>query len=140
MKMRNYEIKDFANYLLGLELVGKQSRMRTKFCKLLETQLEEVDKDRLVLAHEFADKNEDGTPKTEEKEDGSKVFVIPNQEEFNREYVELLNEEFHIVNNSDKHDMIETIKNIVLNTDQTFSGVEAVKYSRWCDILDEVNE
>ena len=138
MKLYNYEVESFAEFLLSLELGGKQSRMRTKLCKVLVDRIKEVDDDRLSLAKEFALKEKDGeTPISEALDDGRTVFKIDDEEGFSREYNVLMREEFIIENTEDKKDMLETVKEAILNTNQVFSGQSALQYDRWCEIVED---
>jgi hypothetical protein len=136
MKMYNYEAEAFAQFLLTLELAGKQSRMRTKFCKILGDKMKDVDDDRVALAKEYAKKDANGEPMMITREDGSQVFDMEDLDAFNREYFILTREELIVDETPERADMINTIKDVVLNTDKIFSGQDAMLYDRWCEIVE----
>lgn len=136
IKLYNYEVEPFMKFLLELELAGKQSRMRTKIVKILNERSTEIDNDRIELAKEYAMKEEDGTPITETLENGQTVYKMENRYAFDHQYGLLMREELIIVDSPDKQDMLDTVKDAILNTNQIFSGQQALEYDRWCEIVE----
>ena len=136
--MRNFELKVFGDFLYGLSLKGKESRMRSRFVTLIENQLQLIQKERDILLMDYAKKDEEGNPITEQDEEGKSFVVISEPASYNLEISKLMSEEFVIEVKDDNKEMIKTVAEIVLNIDKEFSGFEAESYNRLCDILEPV--
>jgi hypothetical protein len=136
MKMYNYEIENFVIFLTNEEVNAKHSRMRSRFLKLVSAHLNQIEEERQELIKQFSYKDENGEPQTEAKEDGSTVFKLKDIEGFQKEYTELMLEEFIIEPTGDKENMLKAIQDIILNTNKTFKGQEAADYDRFCDIVE----
>lgn len=138
MKLLNIEVEPFANFLMGIELIGKQSRLRTRFAKMLMEQVRMIDEEHQELIRQFAKFDEDGKPYIVQI-NGKDAYDVPDRESFNREYNLLLSEEFIIDQTEERKEMLLFIKDIILNCEKTFKGREALEYDRWCEIVEEVN-
>ncbi|MEK5036295.1 hypothetical protein MKY96_33120 [Paenibacillus sp. FSL R7-0302] len=137
MKMKTFEVEGFHSFLIGLKLGAQESRMRSRLCKFLVAKMEQTDQERMELINQFSEKNEeDGTPVGSANEDGSTTFKIADMHAFNREFQILMNEDFIIEETEDKKAMFEVVRHAALNTDEIYSGAEAVMYDRWCDIIE----
>ncbi|EJW14016.1 hypothetical protein PAV_141p01220 (plasmid) [Paenibacillus alvei DSM 29] len=137
MRMKNEEVQHFANFLMTFELKGRESRMRTRFVKLLAERVELVNEEHKELIRQYARFDENGEPIIVEI-DGQKAYDVPDRTAFNKEYFLLLNEDFVIEENEERKEMLLFIKDVILNCDKTFKGREALEYDRWCDIADEI--
>lgn len=135
--MRNHEIKGFVEFLMLEELTGKFSRMRTRFAKIALAQLEQIDQERMILIQQFSFLQEDGKPKVDPN---TNEFMLRDKEKFADEYFELMSELFIIEEWEERKEMLEAVNHIVLNTTRTFKGEEALKYDRWCDIVENIEE
>ena len=131
MKLYNHEIEAFIHFLMTEELIGKQSRMRTRFCKLLGERAKEVEDERQDLIKQYS-------TKVETNEDGSIIYPLTDAQAFYKELSILLDEEFIIDETLERKDMLETVRDIVLDSKQTFSGQAAYLHSRFCDLVEEV--
>ena len=138
MKLYNHEIEAFIHFLMTEELIGKQSRMRTRFCKLLGERAKEVEDERQDLIKQYSTKDENDKPKVETNEDGSIIYPLTDAQAFYKELSILLDEEFIIDETLERKDMLETVRDIVLDSKQTFSGQAAYLHSRFCDLVEEV--
>lgn len=138
MKIKNGEIEAFANFLMKLELKGRESRLRTRFVKLLMERVELVTEEHRDLIRQFARFHENGEPVIIE-EGGVRMYDVPDRVTFNREYAMLLNEDFIIEENEERKEMLLFIKELILNCDMTFKGREALEYDNWCEIVEEIN-
>lgn len=125
--IKNFYLKQSIDLFFNLPLKGKQSRHRTKFIKLLREQLKEVEEQRKQLNEEFAKKDEEGNPIIK---DG--YYVIGDMDEFRKEYNELMNEEL-VIDGGNHQEMLITIKAILLNCDEYFSGEQAEVYNYLCE-------
>lgn len=140
MKLKNREIAGFVNFLLMLDLAGKQSRMRTRLAKLLDERSRLVDEERLEILKELAEKDENGQPKQETDEAGNTIYVLSDEakEKFNAEYAELMDEDCVIEETEERRDMLLTVKEAVLNCDMKFKGQDALLYDRYCEIVEAI--
>lgn len=141
MRIKNAEIQGFVEFLMGLQLNGKQSRMRTRLCKLLGDQIRQMDEERMELIKINGEVGEDGNPVTiRDEETGSMVYKINNQEQFRKDYEQLLSEDFIMDETEERMAMLLEVKDIVFNVDGVFSGDEALVYDRWCEIVEGIGE
>lgn len=140
-KIKVSQIKEFAEFLLSLELRGRESRMRTRLIKQLDQKLKDVQQEfQEHILKEYCNLDDDGNPKTKEV-NGQYYWDIKDgcQEDFNREYRELWNEEY-IIEGENNREMLLTVKDAVLNCDQLFSGQEALKYDEYCELVEAIEE
>lgn len=137
MRIKNIMLDKFANFLMDFELKGKESRMRTRFVKVLAEQIQTNKEEGEDLVKQYADLDESGEPKLTEK-DGKSYYNISKekQAEYNREYFIFMNEEFVIEENEANKEMLLLIKDIILNCEMTFKGVEAIEYDTWCELVE----
>lgn len=135
IRMYNVEIEQFANFLLGLNLKGKESRMRTRFIKTLQERMALVKEEHLDLIKQYSEKDENGEPKIIEK-DGQQVYDVQDMEAFNKEYNELMLEELVVEETVANKDVLNAVRNAVLNCDQEFSGQDALVFDRFCEIVE----
>lgn len=136
MKMYNYEIESFVAFLMTLELAGQKSRMRTKFVKLALDHLKEVENDRIDLIKEYVELDENNDPKTTEDENGLTRYEMRDIDSFKAEYDILMSEKFVIENLETNRNMLDLVKDAILNTNLVFKGQEALQYDRWCEICE----
>lgn len=139
MNIKNIELEPFINFIMGLELKGRESRLRTRFAKLLMKRLELVNSEHADLIKQYSKTDENGTPKIIERQDGTKVFDVIDKTSFNREYALLMNEHFIIDENQERKEMLLLIKQLILECDKTFKDGEALEYDRWCEIVENIN-
>ncbi|MBG9757516.1 hypothetical protein [Lysinibacillus sphaericus] len=144
MLIKNYEIGELQSFLFNLILKGKESRMRTRFIKLLEDQIELLKIERQQLINDYALKDENGQIVTETKEIHNKEeeIVLFQCEEAEKEaqmqIMLMMNEDFIIEETADKIEMLTTLQSIILNCDLEFTGNKAVLYDRFCEIFEEI--
>lgn len=136
---KNYELKAFGDFLYELSLKGKDSRMRSRFIAILETQLQLIANERDILLQDYAKKDEKGEPIRDKDEEGQEFVILEDSLSFNLEVSKLMGEEFIIEIKNEKVEMIKTIQRIVFDVDKEFSGIEAERYNRFCDILETVS-
>jgi hypothetical protein len=136
MRMLNRELKDFVQFLMNIELAGKQSRMRSRFVKVVADRLQEMEEFRMSLVEKYANKEPDGSISIV----GS-VYDFPDDKRalFDTEYEEVLSEQFILDDTEERIDMLHTIKDAILNVETKFSGVSALQYDRWCDIVEAIS-
>lgn len=139
MKFKNHELEALAQILFDIPLKGKESRMRTRFLAMLTEHLGNVvNKEKQFLIEEYADRNLDGTIKTSEENPNDIYIQKEKQDEFYKEFNDLMNEDFHIEENEANKMVLLTVADIMLNGDFEVSGDVAVLYDKWCDQFEEV--
>ena len=136
---KNYELKAFGDFLYELSLKGKDSRMRSRFISIAEEQLELITKEREILLQDYAKKDEEGNAVRDTDEEGREFIILEDTFSYNLEVTKLMQEDFIIEVKNDKVEMIKTLQRIVLDVDKEFSGLEAERYNRFCDILESVS-
>lgn len=136
MKIKNSEIEELGMFLLKFKLKGTENRRRNKFFKLLQEHMIEVQGEHKDLLDEYCNKNEDGSLKTIEA-DGKSYYDILDVKGFQREYEKLMDEYLFIPNDEKFAPILNTVKEIVLNCDEEYSGEEAIKYESICELFED---
>ncbi|MFY0516843.1 hypothetical protein ACOMCU_03285 [Lysinibacillus sp. UGB7] len=143
MIIKNYEIGELQAFLFNLILKGKESRMRTRFIKLLEQQLNQVNQERQQLVDEYAEKDGNGeilytTEIVDGKEIEMPLFSEEAEKEVQQQILTLLHEDFIIEETAEKIDMLHILQDIVLNCDLEFTGKKATLYDKFCEIFEDI--
>lgn len=138
MRMKNAEVESFLNFIMSMELSGKNSRLRTRFAKLLMQQQQLINEEHMELIKEYSHLDDNGNPKVKE-ENGKQMYDVYDRESFNKEYSILLNEDFIIEANEERREMLLLVKDVILNCEMTFKGREALQYDRWCEIVEDID-
>lgn len=138
MKMLNAEIENFANFLMEIELEGRKSRLRTRFVKVLQERLKLIQEEHKAILEQYTAKDEEGELKTIDTEDGGRAYDVQDYEAFQKEYQDLLVEEFVIDQTQERKQMLEAVREGVLNTDMVFKGKDALVFDRYCEIVEQV--
>ena len=133
MIIKNSDIQSLVNFLVNEKLSGKTSRMRTRFVNLLNERLKEIEEFRLEIVEKYAEKDDEGKPITNDNK-----YKIVDMEAFNKDYDELMNEEFIIDETHSKKDMLLSVKRILESTEMEFSGQEAFLYDKWCEAFENL--
>ena len=136
--MFNIEVEPFINFLMELELPAKQSRMRTRFCKLGIERLRLLEEEKMEIIKKHGNIDENGEIKQVEDEQGRLIWDVKDKDGFNADYKELMIEEWVLELNEEKKDMLLTLKDSVLNLDIILKGKEALQYDRWCEIVEQI--
>lgn len=139
MIIKNAEIEGFLNFLMEIELKGKDSRLRTRFCKFLIDRQNLITEEHAELLKEYAKFDDDGNPISVYSERLQReIYDIPNQREFQKEYTALMMEDFLLENNEERREIFLKVKDLVLNSEQVFKGEDALVYDRWCEIVETI--
>lgn len=131
VEIQNLYVKQAIDLLYDLSLKGKESRHRSKFIKLLNERLKEIEEDRIALAKEYSHLDDEGNPIVKNNR-----YDIKDQESFNKELNELYDEVFVIEGENNK-EIIKTVYKIIKNCDKEFSGAEAMTYEYLYDQLEK---
>jgi len=133
MKLKNGIVPDLAKFLSEEKLAGKKSRMRTKFLKLLNESVNETESFRKELLDKHSKKDDEGNALIE-----NNSYILEDAEAFNKEFTELMLEDFIIDETESKREMLQHIKRILDNTNTEFEGVKAFQYDTWCEAFDNL--
>jgi len=149
LKLKNKCLVALDNWLARLQLGGRESRERSRFRALLRERIEEIGKVRKEIMTKYAKKNKDGSLKTKKEK-----IILPNgstterevvdfgneknQEKAMKEYEEYLEEELVIDILEGNKSKIYTVRDLVLNTDEKFSGIMADMYDLWCTAFEQL--
>lgn len=137
MKIKNYELKGFMGFLMSFELNARDSRLRTRFVRLLNEYANRLDEEHNDLIKIHSNLDEDGNPIIIE-DDVSKRYDITDKKLFNVDYNKLLAEDNVILITEERKEMFNFVKSVILDCDKTFKGEEAFMYDRFCEIVEEV--
>lgn len=131
LEIENGKLAATGNFLYGLKLVRKQSRMRRRLIKLLDERNKIYLEDRKALQEEHANKDSDG-----------KAIIIDDRYDiedmvaFSNDLQEL-NEEKYVIEGGDHREMIRTIKEVLKKLeDVEYEAQESEIYDYLCDQLD----
>lgn len=138
VKLKNATLGQVIDLLFNMSLKGKESRHRSQFIRVLDEQLKEVEKQEKELLKEHCHLDEEGNPKTVEKEEGT-YWDVKDVKAFAADKTELYEEEF-VIEGGNAYGMLKTLKNVLLNTDVAFSGREAVLYDYLCEQFEKNDE
>jgi hypothetical protein len=141
MKLLNAELAPFTQFLLSIPLTSTPSRMRSRFIRLVQDRLTEIEQERVSLLTKYSNKSPEGEPLTRTEPDGTTVYDIPPESMplFNKEYTELRSEVFILDETEERADMLRSVRDAILNVEgMTFSGQDAILYDRWCEIVEGI--
>jgi len=145
--LSNYLVLPLFNFLGEMNLVGKESRTRTRFIKMILDRAKEIEQERLDLLKKHAAKDADGKTiyfdkdKQETTDESiAQNIKIGNSEGFAKEYNELLGEKFIIDVMDSSKETLNGIKEILLNTDSSFKGNDAAIYDEICTAFETLSE
>lgn len=124
VKIKNAWLGQAISLLFNLPLMAKKSRHRTKFVKLLNDRLQEVSEQEQQLLKEHCELDESGEPL---KTDDGKGFKAKDTASFLKDQQELYDEEL-VIEGGDNREMLETVKDVLENCEEEFSGKEAMTY------------
>lgn len=154
LKLKNYHLVGLGTWLNEQQLTGRASRARTRFVKDIQEKLSELEKERVALCEQFADKDEAGAVKKESVNNAEQyVFSEEGQREFAEEYRDLMTEDWIVDVTDANRDTITLITHIVLETDYRFGPREGETteqsqfrvrqmndYPLWCEAFEAVEE
>lgn len=152
-KIQNKHLVGLASWLNELQLGGKESRERTRFVGLLVEKIQETEKFRNELLDKYVEKDKDGQRKKKMNEAEQEVWDISedNIEKYQKEYADLLEDEFVLDSSEGNKEKLKVVKDIVLNTTYIFGPKEgddmqekvakirqANDYEVWCKAFETV--
>jgi hypothetical protein len=137
MKLYNHELESFTTFLFKLNLIGKASRMRTRFIKILTEKHKQFKEEHFQLIKEYAHLDSEGNPIIIESE-GKSRYDIKDQANLDKEYYEIATEEIIIDESDSNYEMFQSVATSILNCESEFKGAEAAMYNRFCEIAEQI--
>lgn len=134
-------------WLAMRQLHGKASRNRTRFLRLIEDRQKEVQDTRKKMLEDHAEKNAEGQVLFLDKEGHDTViaedgvtFKIKDNAGLEKALNEYLEEELVLDNLPERQEIIHSVRETVLETDDEFTGRMATLYDQWCDAFDKLQD
>ena len=128
-----------SSFLIRQQLHGTESRNRTRFIRIIGERSKEIEDERKKMLEEQCEKNKEGkmiylTKEGKETLESAEsvTYKIKDIKSFNKEWSDYLNEDYIIDITAANEEIIRSVKNIVLNTSESFSQVMAIMYEDWC--------
>lgn len=140
LKIKNAYVSPLGMLLHAMELNIKESRMRTRFVKLLEEQeVNIIYPEKKMILETYCTKGDGGKPLMRDREQGIYLFEDPEEEDKALEALnELLNEQLIIELTEQNKDMIITVGNLLLNSDNIkVSSSVADMVDEWCSAFED---
>lgn len=129
VEIENGKLADVINFLYGLSLTRKHSRMRRRLIKMLSERLQTVEEDRKELLEEHSHKDENG--KAIIKPDGN--YDVKDMVAFSNDLKELYAEKM-VIEGGDNREMIRTMKQALKKfEDVEYEGKDSEIYDYLCD-------
>jgi hypothetical protein len=153
LKLKNYyfwetdDSRSLFAFLNGLLLHGKESRARTRFLAMVTPRVQEVENQRLEIAKNNAKKNKKGEivyldsegKETEDPKKGKQI-LIASDENFKKELMDYLNEDYIIDVTPANAEDIYIVRDILNDTTAEFKGAEAQRYFEWTEAFQNIKE
>ena len=148
LKLKNRLIPPLYEWLIGIFLIGKESRERIKFNKILLEKIKEIGDIKEDMIKPFCKIDDKGKLKSKKetlgKDEKGKdiirdVFDFKNKkakEKFLKEWEVYMEEEFVVDVLEGNKSKVYTIKEILLNTEQKFRGEMADLHNEWCEVFE----
>lgn len=140
IKIKNAYVNPLGMLLHAMELNIKESRMRTRFVKLLEEQETNIIyPEKKMILETYCTKNDNGKPLMRDREQGLYLFEDPEEEEKAVEALnDLLNEQLIIELTEQNKDMIITVGGLLLDGEGIkVSSSVADMVDEWCSIFED---
>lgn len=139
---KNYHLNPLLEWFDAQMLHGEESRARTKFIKILAPLAKDLEDERMKLIDDNCKKDKEGKRLMIEKEENGKMvktfeFGKGKREKFVEEYNKALGEDAVIDILPSTKETVRLVKNILLNTNESFTGQGAVMYSEWCECFEK---
>ncbi|MDZ5712234.1 DUF1617 family protein [Jeotgalibacillus haloalkalitolerans] len=135
LEIENGKIFGSINLLSKLVLKNKESRHRSDLIEELEKQLKKVAKHEKTLLEEHSRKNDEG--EALKKEDGS--YDVLDMESLTQEKQELFEEVF-ILEGGNVTGYLKTVKKVLFECEEEWSGPEASIYNYLCKQFEKETE
>lgn len=140
MIIRNVELEGFIQFLNTLELVGKQSRFRSRLIRLLQEKLTVIKAEHRDIVEKYSKKDSEGKPqyRSVDEQTGYVEYDIEDMSGLAAELNELYGENTVVDQSESNRELLLIVKEAVLDCTLTFSGEQAELYNRYCEIVEGI--
>jgi hypothetical protein len=136
--LKIYELDYLIDFLPKLKLVDYESRMRSRFYKLLLTRYQQFLEEKEEVIKECAEIGEDGKPVMTTIDEDKSGIKIKDYVKFQNSMLELSNEEYIVEIDDNNHKMIKTVTKNILNCGLSFEGDESLLYDEICEKFEQL--
>ncbi|KYG30417.1 hypothetical protein [Alkalihalobacillus trypoxylicola] len=136
IKMLKKEIKMAADFLLKLNLKGKDSVHRMRIVKVLQEQHKLFADEELELLKSFAELDENGELVQAE---GGGFKLVGDKKEFKKQQQELL-EEIFVLEGKNLEPALKTVEEVMMDYNKELSESDAVAHFLWIQAFELANE
>jgi mRNA-degrading endonuclease HigB of HigAB toxin-antitoxin module len=153
-KIKKMFLLGLASWLAEQNLVGRLSRERSRFVQILSAEINKIEEERKAIIEKYVEKEEDGTTWKKTVDNGVERWSIPEekQAEMQKEYADLMDEDFVLDIGEEHKAKTLTVKDILLNTDYKFGPQgttnpaeaeakvrQANDYEKWCEAFESLD-
>ena len=138
-------IGPLGQWLQSIALSGQESRQRTKFLELLAPTGREIEKKRLDMLEDYAEKDTLGLPRKKmkmdpaiQKEREHYDLTEESEKKFQKEFEIYLKSECIISVDDGNMEKVKVVRDIILNTRHEFRGEAAAMYDAWCEAFESL--
>lgn len=134
MKIYNYQLETLASYLHSLNLERKASRLRTRFKKIIMDKYQSVMNEVNEINKEYLVYDENSQPVMIDDK-----YTLKDDVKRLNDINELYNEHFVIDQDENNREMLESVKDSVINhSPETFEGKDADIYDLMCELVEQI--
>lgn len=134
MKIKKFELEPFIAYLHSLKLDRVDSRMRSRFKKILIEKYQEFADELSEINENYTKKDSSGKPLIQDDK-----WIFENNNERFKEITDLSIEEIHIEQNEENKKMLLSVKESVLNRGPSeLQGKDADVYDCLAEIVEQI--
>lgn len=141
--------KSIGTFLLDENKHGHKSRCRNRFVQIIKDRTKEVNAERNNLLKQYAEKNkkkevlyldENGKETTDLAKSKNFKITPENLKKVEDEFAEYLDEDYIIDVTPANRDIMENVKDILLNSLADVKGLQSVMYDEWCQAFENIKE
>lgn len=147
-------VHSLQSWLLHLSLGARESRIRTRFVRLLEPRMKEIDAEVEKIRMKYATKDEKGDAvgfDKDGKETSEKRSIVqykfgktPEEsarikEELDKEVGDYFDEKLVIDVTPATRECVDLTKKLLLETEEKFAGQNAENYDSWCEAFEAIS-
>jgi len=135
IKLKNYHLNSLYSWF-NMPLHSKYARARNRFLRIIIARIEEIEEERKKLLNKYAKKDKDG----KEIIENNNYVLGENLEAFNKEYGEMIQEEYVIDILPSNREDIYIVRDMLLNLKKEFDFKEGEIYDEICLAFENTSE
>jgi hypothetical protein len=135
MKIHNYQLETLASYLHSLNLERKASRLRTRFKNVILERFQTVLNEVNEINKEYLMFDENNQPLLKDDK-----YLFRDDVKRLNDINELYKETFIVEQNENNREMLESVKDSVINhSPEAFEGKDADIYDLMCELVEQID-